>query len=207
MAPLSTGIDLLDRRLGGGIPAGSIVAFCAPPASHADFFLYEFTTPRETLYLTVDRTELAVADSLRRTTIQTGDPTIQYVEDDVGIEHAIELVRDLPDEATLIVDPLTAFETMERSRYLEFMNQLHVHVLGTGSIAVLHCLDGHDVPARRDTTLHLADVVFRLTTQADGQQIENRLSVLKLRGGQAPSETIKLQITDRIQIDTSRDIA
>ena len=114
MTTITTGLDMLDRKLGGGIPAGSIVALCAPPGSNAELFLYEFTAPRETLYLTLDRSELAVADSLRRTPVHTGSPMIQYVEDDVGAEHAIELVRDLPEEATPIVDPHTPLETMER---------------------------------------------------------------------------------------------
>ena len=53
---LRTGIEVLDRKLDGGIPAGSIVALTADPASQAELFLYELTATRGTLYLSLDRT-------------------------------------------------------------------------------------------------------------------------------------------------------
>jgi KaiC/GvpD/RAD55 family RecA-like ATPase len=203
---LRTGIDVLDRKLDGGLPAGSVLALRAAPASQAELLLYAFTVPRETLYLTLDRTELAVADSLRRTAVATGDPTIQYVEDDARVDHAVELVRELPENSTLIINPHTRFESMERAQYQELMNKLRLHVLDTESIAILHCLEGHEPPPLRDTTLHMADVVFDLRTQVAGSQIENSLAIPKFRGGRALTEPIKLQLAEGIRIDTSRDI-
>ncbi|EMA55919.1 MULTISPECIES: RAD55 family ATPase [Halococcus] len=204
---LPTGIDLLDQRLGGGIPPGSIVALTAPPASQAELLLYEFMAPRETLYLTLDRTELAVADALGRTSIDTGDPTIQSVAADSRVDHAIELSGDLPERSTLIVDPHTVLEREDRPRFREFMTRLRRHVVDTESVAVLHCLDGRNVPALRDTTAHMADVILRLTATTAGTAVETRLAVPKFRGGRALTETLKLQLTDRVEIDTSRDIA
>lgn len=204
---LPTGIDVLDQRLDGGIPAGSIVALCAPPASQAELLLFEFTVPRETLYLTLDRTELAVSDTLRRTSVETGDPTVQYVAEGRRIDHAVELFRDLPERSTLVVDPHTVIENEDHSRFVEFMTQLRLHVIDTGSLAVLHCLDGQEIPARRDTTEHMADVVFRLTTNLAGATVENRLAIPKFRGGRALAETLKLRLTDSVEVDTSRDIA
>ncbi len=206
-ARLPTGIDVLDQRLGGGIPPGSIVALSAPPASQAELLLYEFTAPRETLYLTLDRTELSVADSLRRTAVETGTPTVQYVADDDRIDHAIELLGDLPERSTVVVDPHSVIEREGRSAFFEFMTQLRLHVIDTDSLAVLHCLDGENVPPLRDSTEHLADVVFELTTDAAGATVENRLAVPKFRGGRALTETLKLRLTDSVAVDTSRDIA
>jgi KaiC/GvpD/RAD55 family RecA-like ATPase len=204
---LPTGIDVLDQRLDSGVPPGSIVALSAPPASQAELLLHAFTVPRETLYLTLDRTELGVSDSLRRTPVETGDPTVQYVAEDERVDHAIELFRELPERSTLIVDPHTIIEDNERSRFIEFMTQLRLHVIDTESLAVLHCLDGHHVPELRDTTEHMADVVLRLTTNAAGATVENRLAVPKFRGGRALTETLKLRLTDSVEVDTSRDIA
>jgi KaiC/GvpD/RAD55 family RecA-like ATPase len=73
--------------------------------------------------------------------------------------------------------------------------------------AHLHCLDGHGVPELRDTTEHMADIVFELDTRVKGDRVENRLAVPKFRGGQALADVIKLELADEVEIDTSRDIA
>ena len=201
---LSTGIAILDQRLGGGLPAGSIVALCAPPASQAELLLSAFAEPRETLYLTLDRPESAVADALQTTPAEAGEHTVAYAGD---AERAIDALRDLPERSTLVVDPHSAIEETDRTRLREFLAELHSHLVDTGSLAVLHCLDGHGVSPLRDTTEHMADVVFRLTTNTAGAQVENRLAVPKFRGGRALTETLKLKLTDSVEIDTSRDIA
>jgi KaiC/GvpD/RAD55 family RecA-like ATPase len=203
---LPTGIGVLDQRLGGGVPPGSIVALSAPPASGAELLLYEFTVSRETLYLTLDRSASAVADGLRRTAVETGDPVVRDVGDD-PTEHAIELLGDLPERSTVVVDPHSAIEREERAAFFEFMTQLRTWVVETDSLAVLHCLDGRDVSPLRDSTEHMADVVFELTTDVGGATVENRLAVPKFRGGRAPTETLKLRLTDGVAVDTSRDIA
>ena len=57
---LSTGIDILDRQLDGGIPPGSIVLLAADPASQSELFPYELTAARATTYLTTIRSAPAV---------------------------------------------------------------------------------------------------------------------------------------------------
>ena len=204
---LPTGIDVLDQRLGGGVPPGSVVALCAPPASQAELLLAEFMGPRETLYLTLDRTERAVTDGLRRTTTETGDPDVRAVPDENRVDHVLERLGDRPRDSTVIVDHHTVIETEERDRVSEFVTRLRRHLTDTGGVAVLYCLDGDPVPERRATTLHSADVVFRLTVDVVGATVDTRLAVPKVRGGRALTETLKLQLTDRVTVDTSRDIA
>jgi hypothetical protein len=93
------------------------------------------------------------------------------------------------------------------SRFRAFMNDLQNHIFNTGSLAIMHCLDGAAVPALRDTTEHFSDVVFDLDTRVDGDVIENRLAIPKFRGGSAPNDIIKLDLVEEVSIDTSRDIA
>ncbi|EMA38872.1 DUF7125 family protein [Halococcus hamelinensis] len=205
--PLPIGIDVLDQRLGGGVPPGSIVALCAPPASQAELLLYELMGPRETLYLTLDRTERGVTEGLRRTTIDTGDPDIRAIPDENRVDHVLERLGGRPRESTVIVDHHTVIETEERDRVPEFVTRLRRHLADTGGVVVLYCLDGDPVPERRATTLHSADVVVRLTVDVVGATVDTRLAVPKVRGGRALTETLKLQLTDRVAVDTSRDIA
>jgi KaiC/GvpD/RAD55 family RecA-like ATPase len=202
-----TGIDVLDRKLDGGIPPGSIVALAAQPASQAELFLYELTATRGTLYLSLDRTGDFVSTSIDGAETRTGDPTVRDVAGEAPLDNAAKLVSALPDDSNLIIDPIDVLERQEPSRYRNFLNELRNHIANTGSIGLLHCLDGHSVPELRDTTEHMADVVFQLDTRVKGDRIENHLTVPKFRGGHALSDVIKLELSDQVDIDTSRDIA
>ncbi len=203
---LETGIEVLDRKLSGGPLAGSVVALCAPPASQAEFLLYELTAPRETLYLTTARSAGAVEDAFERTTAPTGSPEVRHIGE-APLDQINQLIQALPQETTLIIDPADVLERQEPERYRRFMNVLQTAMVNTDSLAVLHCLDGTDTPPLRDTTTYMADVVFSLETRISGESVENRLAVPKFRGGNALSETIKLELGERVLIDTSRDIA
>jgi len=205
---LRTGIDVLDRKLDGGLPAGSIVALAADPASQAELLLYELTATRGTLWLSLDRTAEAVSDSIRTTPAKTGDPTVRHISGEAPLDNAGKLVSALPETSNLIVDPVDVLESQEPpSRFRSFMNDLQNHIFNTNSLAILHCLDGQSVPSLRDTTEHFADVVFQLETTVQGDEVENRLAVPKFRGGRAPSDVIKLDLVEEVSIDTSRDIA
>ncbi len=204
---LNTGISALDRELEGGIPAGSIVALTAAPASQAELFLYELTAARGTLYLSLDRTSDAVSNSIENAPTRTGNPTVRDVTGDAPLDNASRLVAALPESSNLIVDPIDILERRDPARYRNFLNELQNHIYNTKGLAVLHCLDGRTVPQLRDTTEHMADVVFELETTIKGDRIENRLAIPKFRGGRALSEVIKLDLAATIEIDTSRDIA
>jgi KaiC/GvpD/RAD55 family RecA-like ATPase len=205
---LRTGIDVLDRKLDGGIPAGSMVTLSAPPSSQAELFLYELTATRGTLWLSLNRTAEAVTDSVEATPTETGDPTIRHITGEAPLDNASKLISALPETSNLIVDPLDVLESQEPpSRFRSFMNDLQNHIFNTNSLAILHCLEGRNVPPLRDTTEHFADVIFHLETDISGDEVENRLAIPKFRGGRAPADTIKLDLVEEVSIDTSRDIA
>lgn len=204
---LPTGITVLDRQLDGGIPAGSIVLLSAEPASQSELFLYELTAARGTLYLTSVRSDQAVRDALDRVPGTVGNPTVRDVGSGAPLDGANRLVSNLPEKANLIIDVLDPLERTETARYREFLNGLQTHMVNTDGIAVLHALDGTNVPENRDLSEHMADVVFDLQTEVDGAEVVNRMAVPKFRGGRALEETIKLKLADEVSIDTSRDIA
>lgn len=206
-ARLPTGIEVLDRKLGGGIPAGSIISICADPASQSELLLYELTSERGTLYLSTQRSDQAVQDALDRADTAIGDPTVREVGSDAPLEDANRLIRALPEGANLIIDPIDVLEHEGDRRFRDFLNGLQAHMVKTGSLAFLHSLKGRNVSPRRDTTEYMSDVIFDLDTQLQGERIENRLTVPKFRGGGALTEAVKLELAETVSIDTSRDIA
>jgi KaiC/GvpD/RAD55 family RecA-like ATPase len=207
-ARLPTGIEVLDRKLEGGIPAGSIITLEADPASQAELLLYELTSTRGTLYLSTGRSDQAVQDGLERTPAETGNPTIRHVgTDGEPLDQAQQLIRALPESANLIIDPADVLERRDQDRYTNFLNELQTQMVNTGGLAFLHCLDGVSPPVNRDVSKYMADVVFDLETRLNGEELENRLVVPKFRGGGALTEAIKLELTEAVSIDTSRDIA
>ncbi|MGQ4554796.1 DUF7125 family protein [Halobellus sp. GM3] len=204
---LSTGVNILDRQLDGGIPPGSIVLLAADPASQSELFLYELTAVRATLYLTTIRSDQAILDAIDRTPGRVGDPTVRDVGGDAPLDTANRFVRDLPEGANLVIDVVDALEDTEPARYRQFLNELQTHMVNTGGLAVLHGMKGDREPRNRGYTKHMADVVFDLRTAVKGSEIENRLAVPKFRGGRPLEETIKLRLSEQVTVDTSRDIA
>lgn len=204
---LETGIGVLDRELGGGIPGGSIVLLSANPASQSELFLYELTDVRPTLYLTTIRSDAAVRDAVDRIDVPTGNPTVRDVGGDNPLDKANKFINQLPQNANLVVDVVDVLERRDTPRYRSFLNDLQNHMINTDGLAVLHGMKGTSTPGNRDLTTHMADVVFDLQTEIDGSEVENRLAVPKFRGGRALQETIKLKLAQRVDVDTSRDIA
>lgn len=204
---LETGIEVLDRKLDGGVPPGYVVAYTAPPASQSELLLYELTSARGTLYLSTERSVDSIGAAIDETMAQVGSPTVRDVDTDDPLSGATEFIDALPDGANLIIDPMDPLEREDAKSYVEFCNHLKDRMLETGSIAVLHCLKSPHSAANRTITEYVSDAVFDLRTDTDGSEIENTLSIPKFRSGGAPTETIKLELSEHVAIDTSRDIA
>ncbi|WP_049927091.1 RAD55 family ATPase [Halopiger goleimassiliensis] len=204
---LETGIEVLDRKLDGGVPPGYVIAFTADPASQSELLLYELTAIRGTLYLSTERTDDVIREAIDRSPSDVGNPTVRHVADENPLEEATRLIEALPDGANLIIDTMDVLERTDTEAYVSFLNDLKARMLETGSIAVLHCLKGSDEPPNRTRTHHAADAVFDLETAVTGTDLQNMLAIPKFRDGGQPTETIKLELTEEVAIDTSRDIA
>lgn len=206
---LPTGIDVLDDLLDGGLPAGSLVLFSAEPTSQSEAFLARLTTARPTLYLTTGRAAPVVRQSLSRSGADIDRCTVVAVDDadPMPINQAYEYVEGLAADSTLVIDPVDPLEAVEPARLWAFLNGVRTRLEETGSLGVLHGLAGRSVPANRDVSAYFADVVFDLATDRKGEFVENRLYVPKVRGGHPLEEVVKIDLTDGVTIDTSRDIA
>lgn len=202
-----TGIGSLDERLHGGIPPGSIVALTATPTSQSEQFLAHLIGKRPALYLTTQRSADVVREGLAYAMPDDGDCTVRAVDHYAPFAHVRRLVDELEDHSMLVVDTTNPFESDDVKQLQMLLNEIKTRLHDTESVAFLHCIEGHAVPAHRDTTEYMADVVFDLDTAVYGDSIENRLFVPKVRRGEAVTQAIKLNLTDGVTIDTSRDIS
>jgi DNA repair protein RadA/Sms len=221
METLPTGISVLDREFGGGLPSGSVVVLKADPASQSELIVDRFSRPRTCRYLTTVRSADAVEASLTlggaegRADVESdggedegedGGTVVRETDRDSPLDDVLAAAADLPDRATLVVDSVEPLEAADRSRYGPFLTDLRRHVADAGGLAVLHAFKG-ETGRNRVVTEQVADVVFDLRTTVTGTEIANRLIVPKFRGGAALEEPLKLKLTDTVSVDTSRDIA
>ncbi|MFC6889862.1 RAD55 family ATPase [Halorubrum trueperi] len=212
METLPTGISVLDREFGGGLPSGSVVALKADPASQSELIINRLSRVRKCRYLTTVRSPDAVEAGL---TLDGGtaaadaaeETVVRSVDGDDPFEDALSVAADLPERGTLVIDSVEPFEAKERDRYRTLLNDVRQHVDEAGGIAVLHAFKGGSIGQNRVVTEQVADVVFDLRTTVTGTEIANRLVVPKFRGGAALEEPLKLKLTDTVSVDTSRDIA
>jgi KaiC/GvpD/RAD55 family RecA-like ATPase len=200
---VSTGIQILDRRLGGGIPQGGTVLFTAPPASQSELVLARLAKANTTLYLTTGRPEASV-----RATVEQGRATGSGVsvaevrEEPLETASAILRSDDLPE--LVIVDRVGDLEDCDEERFQDLLWML----AGQEETAVVfYGLSGAGATSQRDRTAYVADMVLNLELASEDEEVENRLYVPKFRGGSALDEPVKLELTGRVFVDTSREIA
>lgn len=99
---LPTGLADLDRKLRGGVPPGSLVAFTAPPETQSELLLEQVARNNDSSYVTTVRDEETGADRLPETTVRRA--TAEDLLSDPGTH------LDVPDGGCLVVDAVTRLE-------------------------------------------------------------------------------------------------
>lgn len=199
---LSTGVGTLDRHLDGGIPAGALVAFTMSPGTQGELILSRLLSERQTLYLTTIRPESEVHEAIAT---RGGSITAVRVTPGDLVEQPEVYLADVPDGGTVIIDTIDELERGGHDAYLAFLNRLKQDLDAAEAIGVVRCLTGSEAANRR-LTLDRADIVWELHVDIEKGTVETWLAVPKFRTGRALTEPIKLELTDDVSIDTSRDI-
>jgi hypothetical protein len=118
-----------------------------------------------------------------------------------------QYLDSVPESTVLVIDPADVIESSSTDQYLSVLNMLSARLREVKSLAVLHCLDGHETPQNRALTCKRADHVWRLRQAFHEDTLETKLIVPKSRSGDTVTESITLVLTDRVTVDTSRNIA
>lgn len=206
---LSTGIRFLDMEVGGGIPVGDIVALTTPPDAQSEVLFKEIARVQPVHYISTicpDETEL------RRWIEPAGmesaeEMSVSYSEPSELLNDPDAVLAEIPSDACVIIDPLDPLEETTTESYLSLLNAIETRVRAVESVAFLNCLATDSKPAGRPLTLKRADHVWQINQSVDGGELQTSLLISKSRGNAVPTEAISIELADKVQIDTSRNIA
>jgi hypothetical protein len=197
---LSTGVDVIDRRLGGGVPPGTLLALSAPPDTGSEQLLRAFLESHGGRYLTLLRSvEEASAELSSFVDVRHARPGDLLASPD-------DRFGGLSERDVVVVDPVNELEKRSSDDYVALLSRLKHQLLETESVGVLHCLRTTTEPDNRWLTLGRADWAWHLELTRLPLSVETRLYVTKSRGGRSLPEPLKLQLFDGVHVDTSRDI-
>jgi KaiC/GvpD/RAD55 family RecA-like ATPase len=203
----TTGVEMLDRRLQGGVPAGDVVAFTAPADTQAELLLEAIACERETVFVSTLRTAAETKRTLVDAGADLGSLRVSRADPDDLLSDPGRYVGQVPERSNLVVEGVGALEADDREPYLQFLDAVKSSVSNTESVGLLFGIDRETDPPRRSLTLHRADHVWRLYQELTNKGLRTTFSVPKRRGGAALREPIQVRLTDEVEVDTSRDIA
>ncbi len=231
---ISTGIFVLDRTLGGGLPSSSMIYFSADPRSMSEVFLYQFTQSRKTYYFTTSRRPKYIQKDIENLGF---DPSnIVFVDiyseyyftatgdmvDNVGNEYVdskiIEfteynlknIITDAGDnEVNIIFDTFSFFMNLNVNLGLlkRLTNILYESTKDLNGLTFLHGLKGSHPENVENEVFNSSDVIFDISIEKSSERIVSKLAIPKIRGMIPTADVIKFNVADGVQIDTSRDIA
>lgn len=204
--PLSTGVRELNRQLGGGIPAGRIVAFTAPPDTQSELLVRRLLAERDTYYLSTFRSEREIREQFAPAVRAEQSLAVDQVDPQQLLMNPGSYLSRLPEGGNLIVDAANELESFDQDAYATFLEAVANRVRTAGGTCLLCCSEEPRTPDGRGLTLRQADLTWRLSLEVDSMDVVTTLAVTKFRGGRPIDEPIKLELTDDVTIDTSRDI-
>ena len=133
---IPTGVEGLDVALGGGIPAGDLVALVAPPTSGAERLLYAFGIDNPTRYCSTLRPPAEVRDAMAAAGIPDERVDVRSTDGDDLLGTPADHLSGLDAGSVVVVDPATALERAGEERYRSFLEDLKRHCRTTESVAV-----------------------------------------------------------------------
>jgi KaiC/GvpD/RAD55 family RecA-like ATPase len=231
---LSTGVDSIDRRVNGGLNAGSMMAIISPPAFQIHTLIHQLILERPTVYITTLRSESSVQNDIDQNTVGNFPVAIKEVgvaqsehseamrrftdsniysinttESESFLDDIFDIISTIGDEQNVIIDPVNPLERSEsRNAYQKLLREFSSKLIDSEGLGVLNCLTLEEPPEFRETTLTFADVVWELdVVEGHQRDLEIRSRIPKNRGGDAVLEDITLKLANsRIHVDDSRNI-
>ncbi len=229
----TTGIEVLDRNLGGGLPSGSVAYIYADAKSMAEVFLYQFAQTRKTYYFTNGRRPLYVLRDIEGFGFKTND--IIFVDiyseyyftshgemvDNAGNEfvdakivefteyHLKKILTEDEQDINIIFDSFSFYLNLNVNPGIikRLINIIYETTKTLNCLTFLYGLQDTHQKNLENEILKSCDVIFDVELDKNLDKISNRLSIPKIRGRVPTVEMIRFKVGDGVQIDTTKDIA
>ncbi len=229
----TTGITILDRTLGGGLPSGSVTYIYADAKSMAEVFLYQFTQARKTYYFSNERRPQYVLHDIGNFGFKTSD--IVFVDiyseyyftahgemvDNVGNEfvdakivefteyNLKKILAEEEEDINIIFDTFSFYLNLKVNPGLikRLINIIYETTKNLNCLSFLYGLKDSHQKNLENEILKSCDVIFDVELERTADKISNRLSIPKIRGRIPTIEMIRFKVGDGVQIDTTKDIA
>jgi len=205
-----TGIGTLDRKLGGGIPPGTLVAIEAPARAQREPLLCAGANLRPSMYFTTIRSEATVHKQFERAPVSEELRSIEEIRPESATGTIPEKLRGLDSGEDFIIDVVDPIEdTVDQRTYADFLNDVTETIAGADNVGYLHAYASESQTRQRQLTLDIADFVWRLLPVDDGSEINYYLEIPKTNGLQLPAKDryLELEIGRDVYIDETRNIS
>lgn len=228
---ISTGNQLLDGQLAGGLRAGDLLAIRAPPASQSEAIIHTLMKERPTLYISTLRQADAVRNDLDRVATPdmefkvafvgevanmggemvkklTGKRTLSndYSSQTGPLDSVFEEIQSLGGRCNVVLNPTSPLERdAESEKYTAVLNKLKQRIMEVEGLGVLHCINQTQNPVLRDTTLTVADVIWTVEHVSKGEE-KYRMKVEKNRGDPVSRESFELFLNRYVEVDATRNL-
>ncbi len=229
----TTGIEILDRTLGGGLPSGSVTYIYADATSMAEVFLYQFAQARKTYYFSNERRPIYVLQDIKDFGFKTD--AIMFVDiyseyymtshgemvDNVGNEfvdakivefteyNLKKILADEEQDINIIFDSFSFYLNLNVNPGIlkRLINIIYEVTKTVNCLTFLYSLKDTHKKSLENEILKSCDVIFDVELEKKADKISNKLSIPKIRGRVPTIEMIRFKVGDGVQIDTTKDIA
>lgn len=229
----TTGISILDRTLGGGLPSGSVAYIHADATSMAEVFLFQFTQARKSYYFSNERRPVYVMHDIRNFGFKTDDITFVDIYSEYYISPHGEMIDNIGNEfvdakivefteynlkkilaeeerdINIIFDSFSFYLNLNVNPGLikRLINLIYEATKSVNCLTFLYGLKDTHEKNLENEILKSCDVIFEIDFDKNTDKISNRLSIPKIRGRVPSVERVRFRVGDGVQIDTTKDIA
>ena len=201
---IRTGIDVIDEKLHGGLPEGSLVCIYANPMSMPEIFLYQIASSRKTYYFNTSRPSQFIRQNMECMGLDTDnvefiDVFSQYYFNEYGqfviednfrdkdiydfVDYNLSKIVQTPGEYNVIFDTISFFFKLNVGTGLKewLINKLYVASKHTGNLFFIYLMKNVHPPSLVSTVLDICDVILDIDCEKVNDKMVSRLYIPKIR--------------------------